>query len=226
MSAPSKRGSARHGAEPIPPPNTMRRAPRPRWTDPPRLPEEPVAAGRGSGGARGGSGALRLYIEQRIATRGQVSGIGHPCSFDNPWIPAFAGMTDKRPCRHSREGGNPSVYARQVCRSTGHATRERPCRHSREGGNPSVYARPVCRSTGHAKCKRPCRHSREGGNPSVYARAGVPEHRTRQARASVPSFPRRRESIGVRAGRCAGAPDTPSASVRAVIPARAGIHTS
>ena len=23
------------------------------------------------------------------------------------WIPAFAGMTHKRQCRHSREGGNP-----------------------------------------------------------------------------------------------------------------------
>ena len=32
---------------------------------------------------------------------------GSVCPEDSLWIPAFAGMTDKRKCRHSREGGNP-----------------------------------------------------------------------------------------------------------------------
>ena len=47
-------------------------------------------------------------------------------------IPTFAGLTGKRYCRHSRAGGNPSMFAVPVCRSTGHVNRQSTPRHSRE----------------------------------------------------------------------------------------------
>ena len=86
-------------------------------------------------------------------------------------IPAFAGMTAMSLVRHSREGGNPSVFVAHPWCSSGHVgRRRRPRRHSREGGNPSVFVtHPWC-SSGHVgRRRRPRRHSRAGGNPSVFA---------------------------------------------------------
>ena len=36
-----------------------------------------------------------------------IPAFAHSCSVKAVWIPAFAGMTNKRNCRHSRKGGNP-----------------------------------------------------------------------------------------------------------------------
>ena len=70
-----------------------------------------------------------------------------------------------------------------------------PCRHSREGGNPSVFVTHACRSTRHVHCRRP-----------------------------LPSFPRRRESIGVCDARMPEHQTRPLPAPPAVIPAQAGIH--
>ena len=47
---------------------------------------------------------------------------------------------------HSREGGNPSVFADHVRRSTGHVDSRRPFRYSREGGNPFGLSEHECAS--------------------------------------------------------------------------------
>ena len=84
----------------MPPPNTMRRAPGPRWVHSPSPPGEPAAAGCGSSGACGRGRSIRLYIEPPIATRERVSGSRHQCSFDNRWIPAKAGIHRCSPLTH------------------------------------------------------------------------------------------------------------------------------
>ena len=154
-------------------------------------------------------------------------------SGDNPWIPACAGMTAialvrhsrEHPCRHSRAGGNPSVFAEPAGRATDTSLASVPavtpakagihrCWRSSPVGQrtrpwpvslpsfprrrESMGVRGARRSGhGHALGQCPCRHSRAGGNPSV-SRSPPGGPRTRPWPVPVPSFPRRRESMDFR----------------------------
>ena len=120
-------------------------------------------------------------------------------------IPAKAGIHRCSPLTH---GG-----------ASGHGNR--PSRDSREGGNPSVFSAHARWSTGHGHRNRPSRHSREGGNPSVFSAHAAVEHRTRPSQSAQPSFPRRRESIGVLRSRTV---ERRTRRQSARIPAKAGIH--
>ena len=166
---------------------------------------------------------------------------------DRRWIPAFAGMTGNTHGAvpgHSRESGND--YSARRC-PEGHS------RHSREGGNPwrsrSTPGGATDTSTARVLAVIPAKagiHDVRGAR-----QAG---QRTRLPPASLPSFPRRRESMAfaehARRGNghvyrprpCrhsreggnpwrsrstpGGATDTSTARVLAVIPAKAGIHTA
>ena len=87
-------------------------------------------------------------------------------SGDNPWIPACAGMTAIALVRHSRAGGNPSVFAEPAGRATNTSLA-------------SVLAVTPAKAGIHR-----CWRSPPDGQ------------RTRPGPVPVASFPRRRESIG------------------------------
>ncbi|MDE0457522.1 MAG: hypothetical protein OXI15_09540 [Chromatiales bacterium] len=89
--------------------------------------------------------------------RASVSGAAACVIGEHRWIPAFAGMTSKRWCRHPGEGGNDGIDADAVVA---------PDRHPGEGGNDGIDTDAVV---------APDCHSREGGNP--WAFASRPEYR-------------------------------------------------